>query len=81
MYWIEFGSEVDEGDIIGFMLKHPSDTFGNFASNGRFAKRLYMAVGEDGRLRPYAGWCYLAATVSAAMGDLAEWMEQDRKEG
>lgn len=77
MFWIEFDETVGEDAILDFQVHHPSDMMGNFASDGRFAKRLYVAMDKDGILRPFSSWHYFAATVAAAMEDLHKWQEMD----
>lgn len=79
MYWIEFASGIGEKDIIRFQQEHMPGILGNFTSNGRFAMRLYMALDDDGCIRPVKGWHYFAATVDAAFEDLEQWKSYDNR--
>lgn len=80
MYWIEFTNNVTEKEIIDFQLKHLDET-GNFASNGRFANRLYVYLADDGFVKPHYSWHYFAATIEAAMADFNQWQKDDLKKG
>lgn len=73
MFWIEFDKSVTEDDILNFMRKHPGK-YGSFCSNGRFAKRLIGSHSvPNGIWNKRECWCYFAATVEAANGDLQTW--------
>jgi len=78
MYWISFTKEITEEDIIKFQMQHLQSSFknypsGGFAPNGRFAEILFV----DSRNIPVKYWCYLAATIEAAMEDLKQWRLDD----
>lgn len=71
MFWISFTDEVGVKDIERFQRKH-LDSFGQFCSCGRFAKRYVVCKNE-----PINRWEYYAATINAAMTDLSKWKSDD----
>lgn len=73
MFWIQFDKSVTEDGVLNFMRKH-CGKYGNFCSNGRFAKRIYGAHSIiNGAWNKTECWCYFAATVEATNGDLQTW--------
>lgn len=81
MFWVSFDEFINELDIIEFMEKHLSK-YGPFISCGKFANRIFVGLGNSGRkddLKAYRGWYYFAANSKAAMEDLKEWIEMDKR--
>lgn len=73
MFWISFDPSVSEDDIIRFQRSHLNQ-HGGFVSNGRFVNRV-IAFGNA----VIHSWEYMAATKNAAYGDLARWLEDDKR--